>query len=137
MNIAAYRFGSIEIDGHTYTSDVIITPERVVDSWWRQQGHSLAVADLADVVAARPEVLVIGTGCWDVVPRTRGTGARHSGARSAHERGGAGLQSAAEGAQPSRRGAASDVLTPMPAGSPDEDGTLIVRFSRPPHGLTA
>ena len=26
MNIAGYRFGRIDIDGRTYTSDVIITP---------------------------------------------------------------------------------------------------------------
>jgi len=51
MNIAVYHFGTIEIDGRTYTSDVIITPERVLDSWWRQEGHRLAVADLTDVVA--------------------------------------------------------------------------------------
>jgi len=62
MNISAYRFGRIDIDGRTYTSDVIVTPERVVDTWWRQQGHSLAVADLGNVVAARPDVLVVGTG---------------------------------------------------------------------------
>ena len=62
MNIAGYRFGRIDIDGTTYTSDVIVTPERVIDGWWRQQGHALAVADLDDVIAARPDVLVIGTG---------------------------------------------------------------------------
>lgn len=62
MNIAGYRFGRIDIDGRTYTSDVIITPERVIDTWWRQQGDSLAIADLGDVVAAKPDLLVIGTG---------------------------------------------------------------------------
>jgi hypothetical protein len=62
MNIAACHFGRIDIDGRTYTSDVIITPERVLDSWWRQEGHRLAVVDLPDIVAARPDVLVIGTG---------------------------------------------------------------------------
>jgi hypothetical protein len=62
MNIDAYHFGEIDIDGRTYTSDVIITPERVRDSWWRQKGHRLAVEDLTDIVAARPDVLVIGTG---------------------------------------------------------------------------
>lgn len=62
MNISGYRFGRIDIGGKTYTSDVIITPERVIDGWWRQQGHALAVADLDNVVAARPDVLVIGTG---------------------------------------------------------------------------
>jgi hypothetical protein len=62
MNIAGYRFGRIDVDGSTYTSDVIITPERVIDGWRRQQGHALAVADLDSVVAARPDILVIGTG---------------------------------------------------------------------------
>jgi len=35
VEITRYRFGEIEIDGRTYTADVIITPERVVDTWWR------------------------------------------------------------------------------------------------------
>jgi len=62
MDISGYRFGKIDIGGRTYASDVIITPERVIEGWWRQQGHALAVADLDNVVAARPDVLVIGTG---------------------------------------------------------------------------
>jgi hypothetical protein len=60
--VSAYRFGEIEVDGRTYTADLIITPERVVDRWWRKQGHNLALADLAPIMAARPEILVVGTG---------------------------------------------------------------------------
>jgi hypothetical protein len=41
---------------------VIITPERVIDAWWRQQGHVLSVADLEHVLASSPDVLVVGTG---------------------------------------------------------------------------
>ncbi|OGA60873.1 MAG: hypothetical protein A3G81_24175 [Betaproteobacteria bacterium RIFCSPLOWO2_12_FULL_65_14] len=62
MKITGYRFGEIEIDGRTYTADVIITPERVLDAWRRQEGHSLAVGDLAEILAAKPEILVVGTG---------------------------------------------------------------------------
>jgi len=62
MVIGAYRFGRIDVDGHVYTADVIITPERVVDTWWRKAGHNLVVADLADVVAAKPDIVVVGTG---------------------------------------------------------------------------
>ena len=62
MIIGAYQFGRINVDGHAYTSDVIITPERVVDTWWRKEGHKLAVADLAGVVAAKPDIVVVGTG---------------------------------------------------------------------------
>ena len=41
MNITSYRFGKIDIDGRTYTSDVMITPERGVDAWWRKEGHRM------------------------------------------------------------------------------------------------
>ena len=64
MEITRYRFGEIEIDGRTYTADMIITPERVVDTWWRKQSHSLEAADLAEVMTARPEILIVGTGYY-------------------------------------------------------------------------
>jgi hypothetical protein len=62
MNIAGYHFGRIEIDGRVFTSDITITPERVDDTWWRHESHSLAIADVAGIVAAKPDILVIGTG---------------------------------------------------------------------------
>jgi len=74
MQISSYRFGKIEIDGQTCTSDVIVTPERVISTWWRKEGHSLAVPDLAEIMAAQPEVLVVGTGYYgrmDVPEATR------------------------------------------------------------------
>ena len=74
MNIDAYDFGTIRIRGTTYTSDVIISPKDVQDSWWRREGHSLHIDDLEDVIKANPEVLVIGTGYYGrmkVPPDTR------------------------------------------------------------------
>lgn len=62
MTIDEYAFGEILIDGMPYTSDVIIWPDHVKSPWWRAEGHELAVDDLADVLAAPPKVLVIGTG---------------------------------------------------------------------------
>ena len=64
MKISAYEFGRVAIDGTSYSSDVIIAPDRVIDSWWRKQGHRLQVDDLDDVVRARPDILVIGTGYY-------------------------------------------------------------------------
>jgi len=64
MEIEAYEFGKITIDGKEYTADVIVLPEGVRDSWWRKDGHSLHRDDLAAVVAAKPDVLIIGTGCY-------------------------------------------------------------------------
>ena len=62
MTIEDYSFGRIKIDGRTYTSDVIIFPDRVKDAWWRKEGHRLDPGDLTDAVAVSPAVLVIGTG---------------------------------------------------------------------------
>jgi hypothetical protein len=62
MKLEHYSFGSLTIDGKTYTSDVIIYPGRVDSSWWRKEGHYLQVVDLVDVINAKPEVLIIGTG---------------------------------------------------------------------------
>lgn len=62
MKIEHYSFGRITIDGKTYTSDVIIYPGRVDSSWWRKEGHNLNIVDLIDVINAKPEVLVVGTG---------------------------------------------------------------------------
>jgi hypothetical protein len=64
MRIEDYRFGHIRIDGRDYDSDVIVGPEQVRDHWWRRQGHRLHTDDLQEVVAADPEVVVIGTGCY-------------------------------------------------------------------------
>jgi hypothetical protein len=62
VKIEHYSFGKITIDGKTYTSDVIIYPDRIDSSWWRKEGHSLHIADLVEVVNAKPEILVVGTG---------------------------------------------------------------------------
>jgi hypothetical protein len=62
MKIEHYSFGSITIDEKTYTSDVIIYPDKIDSSWWRKEGHSLHVVDLKDVINVKPEVLIIGTG---------------------------------------------------------------------------
>jgi len=60
--IESYDFGKITINGKRYTTDVIIFPDHVHDSWWRNQGHLLSIEDLREVAQAKPEVLIIGTG---------------------------------------------------------------------------
>ena len=60
--IESYSFGRVVIDGKVYSSDVIVFPDRVKVGWWRREGHRLHIEDLNDVVAVKPEVLVVGTG---------------------------------------------------------------------------
>jgi len=67
VKIEDYQFGRITVEGHTYTSDVIISPEGVNDSWWREQGHEVCPADLEPIWEAKPEILIVGTGANDVV----------------------------------------------------------------------
>jgi len=67
MRIDAYSFGSIMIDGQRYTSDVLIFRDRVDSKWWRKAGHSLCPEDLTSVVAAKPDVLIVGTGASGVM----------------------------------------------------------------------
>ena len=65
--IEAYRFGSITVDGKTYTRDVIIRPEGVLADWWRKAGHSLCPEDLKGALDPKPDVLVIGCGASGVL----------------------------------------------------------------------
>jgi hypothetical protein len=56
-------FGLIVIDGRQYTSDLMIYPDgRIVDHWWRSQGHRLTSKDIAELIAAQPQIIVAGTG---------------------------------------------------------------------------
>ncbi|MFQ5804865.1 MAG: Mth938-like domain-containing protein [Phycisphaerae bacterium] len=60
--IGGYRFGCVEIDGQTYTSDVVILPTGVKRNWWREEGHTLRPGDLSAVLEASPKALVVGQG---------------------------------------------------------------------------
>jgi len=64
MNIEDYNFGKMRVSGNSFTSDVIIFPERVRSPWWRERGHLLQLRDIEDILEYRPEVLIIGTGYY-------------------------------------------------------------------------
>lgn len=67
MKITDYSFGRITVGGQTYTSDVIIYPDRVNSSWWRKEGHLLQADDLSDIIKAELPVLIVGTGAYGVM----------------------------------------------------------------------
>lgn len=61
--IEAYSFGRMVIAGRQYCSDLIIFPDgSILDSWWRQKGHCLVIADILPLIEAGPESIVVGTG---------------------------------------------------------------------------
>jgi len=63
MQIDSYSFGRIRVDGIDYSKDVILLRGEVRSPWWRSAGgHVFAPADLEEVMAAAPEIVVLGTG---------------------------------------------------------------------------
>ena len=61
-HIDSYGFGHLVVDGRAYSKDVIILPDRIITNWWRKEGHALLPEDLEEVLAARPDLLVVGQG---------------------------------------------------------------------------
>ena len=60
--LEGYSFGRVVVDGEEHTRDLIVLPDRVVADWWRRDGHSLALEDLAAVEAELPNRLILGCG---------------------------------------------------------------------------
>jgi hypothetical protein len=60
--IEDYSFGHVVVDGEPHSKDVIVLPQRVVGNWWRQDGHSLVIEDLNEVLDELPERLIVGCG---------------------------------------------------------------------------
>jgi len=64
MHIDSYEFGAVIIDGQSYRTDLLIWPGRIKHDWWRQEAHLLQLPDVAEALAAAPQVLVVGTGAY-------------------------------------------------------------------------
>ena len=62
MEIEQYAFGKIVVSGKAYMDDIKIIGDRVVPHWYRFSGHRVEVADVDDVLAAKPEIFVLGKG---------------------------------------------------------------------------
>ncbi len=67
--IESYEFGAMVINGKKYTKDVIVFQEKVIDNWWRKEGHMLNVEDLREILEqkTKPETLVVGTGYYGIM----------------------------------------------------------------------
>lgn len=60
--IEKYTSGNITLNGHSYTSDLIIFPHRINASWRRKESHNCSLEDLEEAIDFKPNALVIGTG---------------------------------------------------------------------------
>jgi hypothetical protein len=62
MMIEHFSFGSIIVNGITYTNDIKIIQGSVIPTWWRKSGHRVDVEDVRDIIDAKPSILVLGKG---------------------------------------------------------------------------
>lgn len=63
VRIDSCSFGSIVINGKTYTSDLVIYPDgKIVEYWRRKKGHQLSRDDIVDLIESKPQVIIAGTG---------------------------------------------------------------------------
>lgn len=65
--IDSYSFGRITIDSQSYTSDIILFPNRVFSSWWRKEGHNLCLDDLEEIPFEDYDAFIVGTGFFGVM----------------------------------------------------------------------
>ena len=57
----------MKIADKIYTSDLIILPNRIDESWWRKTGHRLCLDDLHGILEEEFEVLIVGTGYYGLM----------------------------------------------------------------------
>ncbi|NVM04351.1 MAG: hypothetical protein HWN67_18645 [Candidatus Helarchaeota archaeon] len=65
--ISNYKFGQITVNNKNYGSDLTICRGKVFPNWWREEGHLLQLSDIEDKLRVKPEILVVGTGCYGVM----------------------------------------------------------------------
>ncbi len=57
-----YEERCINENGVNFCKDLKIVEDRIIENWWREEGHRVDTEDIADILAANPEVLIVGTG---------------------------------------------------------------------------
>ncbi|MGO8989908.1 MAG: Mth938-like domain-containing protein [bacterium] len=62
MMTLRYQERCISRDSLSFCKDLKIIGDKFVEDWWRAEGHRVDTADIADILAASPNVLVVGTG---------------------------------------------------------------------------
>ena len=65
--IERYAFSSIIILGKQYTSDLKIINRQVYPDWLRKSGHTVDISYVADILKAKPDYLIIGSGSFGLM----------------------------------------------------------------------
>lgn len=60
--IGHYAFGTMTVSKKQYSTDLKIINGQVYTDWWRKSGHSVDIEDVTDIIKAKPDFLIIGSG---------------------------------------------------------------------------
>ncbi|MDX1604137.1 MAG: MTH938/NDUFAF3 family protein [Salinimicrobium sediminis] len=60
--IDSYQNGVIIINGESYLSSVVVTPEKVIPEWGPDSHNDLASQHIAQIITLNPEIIIFGTG---------------------------------------------------------------------------
>lgn len=57
-----YQEGCINGNSLKFCRDLKIIGEKIIENWWRKQGHRVDAGDVTDILAVSPKILVVGMG---------------------------------------------------------------------------
>jgi hypothetical protein len=57
-----YEERCIRENGSLFCRDLKIIGEKIIENWWRNEGHRVDLEDVTDVLAENPEIFVVGMG---------------------------------------------------------------------------
>jgi uncharacterized protein len=69
--IRGYGPGEVAVGRQRYSRSLLVTPEGVVPEWGPDTVAEITAAHLADILAYRPELLILGTGERQQFPSPR------------------------------------------------------------------
>lgn len=64
--IENYAFGSIMVNGKEYTYDIKIVDGKI-HPWKYKEHHTVLIEDLTELIKAKPELIIVGTGAYGIV----------------------------------------------------------------------
>ncbi len=62
LPIDDFSFGRLRIGGKDYRNDLLLVQGRVKADWWRLHSHKIMTEDVAEILDAQPDVIVVGRG---------------------------------------------------------------------------
>ncbi len=65
--IESYSFGKMVIGGVEYKKDLILFENRVDAGWWRDDGHTVTMKDIEQIVTLKPKLIIFGTGAFGLM----------------------------------------------------------------------